>query len=137
MPSSEVHVLTAADPVTAFVEADRIGVPVALPTSGTSGRPRTVVRTTASWTDSFDAVSELTGTTSASRVWVPGPVTATISNSSARDWVKWSHSDLLSSTPDAASSCLMLGRQPPQVVPAEVQPLTAAMSPRTARQPAN
>ena len=50
------------------------------------------------------------------------PVTETISNSSARDCEKCSHSALLSSTPEAASSDLTDGRQPPQVVPALVQP---------------
>lgn len=78
MPASEVHVLAAADPVGAFDDAHRSGHPIALPTSGTTGRPRTVVRSTASWTDSFAAVGDLTGTTAASRVWLPGPVTATM-----------------------------------------------------------
>lgn len=84
MPSSEVDVLAvvdvlaAEDPVAAFVDAQRRERPIALPTSGTSGRPRTIVRTTRSWTDSFAAVSELTGTDGSSRVWIPGPVTATM-----------------------------------------------------------
>ena len=105
MPSSEVHVLTATDPVAAFVEADRIGVPVALPTSGTSGRPRTVVRTTASWTDSFAAVSELTGTTSGSRVWVPGPVTATM-NLFATVHARWAGARLARSLAEATHAHL-------------------------------
>lgn len=105
MPSSEVHVLTATDPVAAFVEADRIGVPVALPTSGTSGRPRTVVRTTASWTDSFAAVSELTGTTSGSRVWVPGPVTATM-NLFATVHARWAGARLVDALDDATHAHL-------------------------------
>lgn len=78
MPSSEVHPLDTVDPVAAFRSARRSDRSIALPTSGTSGHPRTVVRTTTSWTDSFAAVSELTGTTAASRVWVPGPVAATM-----------------------------------------------------------
>ncbi|MFF5322786.1 AMP-binding protein [Janibacter hoylei] len=105
MPSPEVHVLTAADPVAAFVGADRIGVPVALPTSGTSGRPRTVVRTTASWTDSFAAVSELTGTTSGSRVWVPGPVTATM-NLFATVHARWAGARLAPSLAEATHAHL-------------------------------
>jgi len=36
------------------------------------------VRTTDSWTSSFRAVERLTGLNSASRVWVPGPLTATM-----------------------------------------------------------
>lgn len=78
MPAAEVHVLAAADPVAAFDDARRSGRPIALPTSGTTGRPRTVVRSTGSWTDSFAAVGDLTGTTAASCVWLPGPLTATM-----------------------------------------------------------
>lgn len=81
MPSPDpapVRVLLAEDPVAAFVDAEHRGLPVALPTSGTTSRPRTIVRTTRSWTDSFVTVSELTGTTPRSRVWIPGPVTATM-----------------------------------------------------------
>lgn len=73
-----VDVLATDDPVAAFGDAQHRGLRVALPTSGTSGHPRTIVRTTASWTDSFAAVSDLTGTTADSRVWIPGPVTATM-----------------------------------------------------------
>lgn len=62
----------------AFLGAHRDHVPVALRTSGTSGTHRVVVRTTESWTGSFAAVAELTGLTPASRVWVPGPLTATM-----------------------------------------------------------
>ncbi len=61
-----------------FLAADADGVPVALPTSGTSGSPRRVVRTTRSWTGSFSAVARLTAMTGDSRVWVPGPLTATM-----------------------------------------------------------
>src|SRR6476620_11686156 len=55
-------------------------------------------------------------------------VACTISNSSARDCSKCSHSALDITTPDDARSCLMVGRQPPHVVPALVQLLTCAMS---------
>ena len=78
MPSSEVDLVAAADPVAAFFDAARRGHRLALPTSGTSGTPRTIVRTTASWTDSFTAVSELTGIDATSRVHVPGPLSATM-----------------------------------------------------------
>lgn len=44
-----------------------------LRTSGTVSTPRTVVRSLASWEDSFDHVSRLTGTTSDDRVLVPAP----------------------------------------------------------------
>ena len=39
---------------------------------------RSVVRTTDSWVSSFDAVASLAGLTSSSRLWVPGPLTATM-----------------------------------------------------------
>jgi len=51
---------------------------VALPTSGTSGRVRTVVRTTASWVDSFPAVCDLAGLGTGAGIWVPGPLSATM-----------------------------------------------------------
>lgn len=78
MPSSEVDLVAAADPVAAFFDAARRGHHIALPTSGTSAAPRTIVRTPASWTDSFTAVSELTGIDATSRVHVPGPLSATM-----------------------------------------------------------
>jgi long-chain acyl-CoA synthetase len=71
-------VLAAADPVAAFLDAHDAGVPVALRTSGTSGARRAVVRTTGSWVSSFPAVARLTGLTSSSRLWVPGPQAATM-----------------------------------------------------------
>ncbi len=43
-----------------------------------------------------------------------------ISNSSARDWLKCSHSALDCSTPAASSSCLSNGTQEPHEVPASV-----------------
>lgn len=49
-----------------------------LGTSGTSGAPRSVVRTTDSWVDSFADVASLAGLSSSSRLWVPGPKTATM-----------------------------------------------------------
>ncbi|GAB2888317.1 AMP-binding protein [Nocardioides pacificus] len=73
-----VEVLLAADPVQAFLDADRDGRDVVLATSGTSTQPRHVVRTTRSWTDSFPVVADLTGLAAESRVWVPGPVTASM-----------------------------------------------------------
>src|SRR4030088_1583733 len=51
------------------------------------------------------------------------PVTATIWKSSARDWLKCSHSALDCSTPSASSSRLSIGTQLPQEVPAAVAPL--------------
>jgi long-chain acyl-CoA synthetase len=71
-------VAAADDPVAAFLSAHERGRPVALATSATAGLPRTVVRTTESWVSSFAAVSRLVGLTPASRVWVPGPLRATM-----------------------------------------------------------
>jgi long-chain acyl-CoA synthetase len=64
--------------VAEILAAHAAGEPVALATSGTSGAPRSVVRTTDSWVSSFPAVAALTGLTATSRVWVPGPMTATM-----------------------------------------------------------
>src|SRR5215213_8815316 len=47
-------------------------------------------------------------------------VAETIENSSARDWLKCSHSALDCSTPSASSSCLSSGTHEPHEVPASV-----------------
>ena len=47
---------------------------IALATSGSAGRSRRVVRTTASWFDSFPVVAGLTGLNASSRMWLPGSV---------------------------------------------------------------
>jgi long-chain acyl-CoA synthetase len=73
-----VDVAVAEDPVTAVLDAHHRGMPIALRTSGTTSRTRAVVRTTASWVDSFGHVSELAGIGPSSRVWVPGPLSATM-----------------------------------------------------------
>ncbi|WP_158550668.1 class I adenylate-forming enzyme family protein [Geodermatophilus sp. TF02-6] len=78
MPDAVCDVAAAADPVAAVLEAHARGGLIALRTSGTTSRPRSVVRTVASWVDSFPAVSRLTGIGAASRVWVPGPLSATM-----------------------------------------------------------
>ena len=106
MPSPEpVHVLAADDPVAAFADAERRGRSIALPTSGTSGRPRTIVRSTDSWTRSFPALSELTGTTEDSRVWVPGPMTATM-NLCAAVHSRWAGARLVDDLADATHTHL-------------------------------
>src|ERR1700756_3640181 len=50
--------------------------------------------------------------------------------SSARDWLKCSHSALDCSTPSASSSCLSSGTHDPQEVPAAVHDLSDATSPQ-------
>src|SRR5712671_2281371 len=57
---------------------------------------------------------------SMSSVKVRTDVAETIENSSARDWLKCSHSAFDCSTPSASSSCLSSGTQDPQDVPASV-----------------
>jgi acyl-CoA synthetase (AMP-forming)/AMP-acid ligase II len=47
-------------------------------TSGTTGAPRAVCRTRGSWQASVEPFSRLTGTTSRSRVLVPGPLASTL-----------------------------------------------------------
>lgn len=54
------------------------GGTIELTTSGTSGRPRRVVRTAASWVDSFAVVAGLCGLGPDSRAWVPGPTSASM-----------------------------------------------------------
>jgi len=83
-----VAVLDEVDPVAAFRELARVDGRLALPTSGTTGAGRTILRTARSWTDSFPTVSRLTGLTAASRVWLPGPLTATMNLFAAvhADW---------------------------------------------------
>lgn len=49
-----------------------------LPTSGSTAAPRAVVRTVASWTDSFAPFTELTGITRQDLVWVPGGLSSTL-----------------------------------------------------------
>src|SRR6478735_6756901 len=62
-------------------------------------------------------------------------VALTISNISARDWLKCSHSDLDCATPSASSSCLSSGTQDPHEVPASVhffRPATSVQPPQMA-----
>lgn len=46
--------------------------------SGSTGRPRAVVRTRASWVDSFDDVTRLTGARPTDTVLVPGPLASSL-----------------------------------------------------------
>ncbi|MGK5110756.1 hypothetical protein [Geodermatophilus sp. CPCC 205506] len=78
MPAPIVDVMAAADPVAVVLDAHARGASIALRTSGTTSGPRSVVRTAASWVDSFPAFSGLTGIDAGARVWVPGPLSATM-----------------------------------------------------------
>lgn len=76
--SEPLDVLAEPDPVEAVAAAHRAARRIAVRTSGTTGRPRLVVRTTASWYDSFPAVAALTGLGPGASVWLPGPPTASM-----------------------------------------------------------
>lgn len=76
--TAPVDVLAAADPVAAVLTAHRDGRRIAVRTSGTTSRPRVVVRTTASWWDSFAAVTGLSGVDAGARLWLPGPLQASM-----------------------------------------------------------
>ena len=78
MKPDPVDVLRAADPVAAVLAAYADRRRISLPTSGTTARPRSVVRTASSWVDCFPAVSRLTGIVAGARVWVPGPLSASM-----------------------------------------------------------
>ncbi|NUS49884.1 MAG: AMP-binding protein, partial [Nocardioidaceae bacterium] len=62
----------------AFLAAHVDGADVLLGSSGSTGAARAVVRSTASWVDSFETVAGLCGLAADSRVWVPGPLDATM-----------------------------------------------------------
>lgn len=75
--AEHVDVLAATDPLSAVAAAGPDDL-LAFRTAGTGGRPRTVLRTTRSWRESYPHVSELLEVSSTSRVWVPGPLAATM-----------------------------------------------------------
>lgn len=78
MPGPSTDVAASPDPVAAVLDACHHGGLIALRTSGTTDRPRIVVRTAASWADSFPHISVLAGIGPDSRVCVPGPLSATM-----------------------------------------------------------
>lgn len=100
----------SADPVAAVFKAHREGVPVALRTSGTSGSPRSVVRTTESWFRSFAHVSALLEVDEHAHVVVPGPLTSTM-NLFAAVHARWAGARLtlgdLPVTPDRATHLVL------------------------------
>ena len=88
LSDAPVDVHAAADPVAAVVAAERSGRRIALRTSGSTGSPRAVVRTTGSWTASFPHVAALTGLTADAVLWLPGPLSATM-NLFAATLARW------------------------------------------------
>ncbi|WP_068403390.1 AMP-binding enzyme [Kribbia dieselivorans] len=77
-PPEPLDLASADEVAAAFETAHVAGRRLVLATSGTSSAPRRIVRTTSSWVDSFAAVSRLSGIDATSRVWVPGPRSATM-----------------------------------------------------------
>ena len=77
-PGPGLDPLSREDPVGAVMTAHATGTPLVLSTSGSSGRPRSIRRTTRSWFESFPAVARETGLDATSRMWVPGPLTGTM-----------------------------------------------------------
>ncbi|WP_454044337.1 class I adenylate-forming enzyme family protein [Cellulosimicrobium sp. Marseille-Q8652] len=74
--------------------------------SGSTGRPRAVVRTRASWVDSFDDVARLTGTTPADTVLVPGPLASSLYCFAAVHTLALGACAFLTRTPAAATAAL-------------------------------
>jgi long-chain acyl-CoA synthetase len=105
MTSDVVDVLGADDPVEAVLSAYADGRRIALRTSGTTAHPRSVVRTAASWVDSFPAVSRLTGIGPGSRVWLPGPLTASM-NLFAAAHARSAGAEVVPSPSGATHACL-------------------------------
>lgn len=68
----------SVDPVAVVLEAHAAGDDLVVGTSGTTTSARDVVRSTASWWSSFDAYTELSGVSSGARLWLPGPLAATM-----------------------------------------------------------
>ena len=68
----------ATEAVAAVLRAHDEGRSLELATAGTTGAPRTIRRTTESWWASFDAYADLTGVGPGARLWIPGPLSATM-----------------------------------------------------------
>lgn len=73
-----VAVVSAARPVPVSIRPPPVGTWLVAFTSGSTARPRAVCRTRQSWLASVAPLAELTGTTSTSRVLVPGPLASTL-----------------------------------------------------------
>ena len=105
LTTDPVDVFGAPDPVAAVVSAHAEGRRISLRTSGTTAQPRSVVRTVASWVDSFPAVSQLSGLEPGSRVWVPGPLTASM-NLFAAAHARWLGAAVVTTPERATHACL-------------------------------
>lgn len=99
-----VDVLTAPDPLAVLAAAGPDDL-LAFRTAATAGRARTVLRTSRSWVESYPHVSELLGITAASRVWVPGPLSATM-NLFAVAHAAWAGAEVVARPADATHAHL-------------------------------
>lgn len=97
--------LAAADPVAEVLAAHRAGRDLLLHTSGSTAAARPVLRSTASWWDSFAAYSTLSGVGTGARLWVPGPASATM-NLFAAVHARVVGATLVSRPEDATHACL-------------------------------
>jgi long-chain acyl-CoA synthetase len=105
MPASEViDVLAAPAPLTVLATAAPDDL-LAFRTAGTAGQARTVVRISRSWTASYPHVSTLLDMTRASRVWVPGPLSASM-NLFAAAHASWAGAEVVAGPSNATHAHL-------------------------------
>lgn len=102
--AEHLDVLSADDPLAAVAAAAPDDL-LAFRTSGTGGRPRTVLRTTRSWLESYPHVSGLLEVSADSRVWVPGPLTASMNLFGAAH-ARWVGATLVDGPADATHAHL-------------------------------
>lgn len=99
-----VDVLAAPDPLRTLTSAAPEDL-LAFRTAGTAGRPRTVLRTSRSWLESYRHVSALVDMTSASTVWVPGPLSASM-NLFAAAHAQWAGAEVVADPAHATHAYL-------------------------------
>jgi acyl-CoA synthetase (AMP-forming)/AMP-acid ligase II len=94
-----------ADPVGAVLEAHADGEDLVLGTSGTTSTTRDVVRSTESWWSSFAGYTELSEVEAGARLWLPGPLVATM-NLFAAVHARVAGAVLVEHPGDATHACL-------------------------------
>jgi long-chain acyl-CoA synthetase len=131
--SEPVQVAAAHDPVAAVLDAHERGLDIVLDTSGTTSTSRSVVRSTASWWTSFTAYAELTGVDRGARLWLPGPLAATM-NLFAAVHASVVGADLVQRPGDATHACLTpaaLHRRLGDLAPGAMVTVAGSSLPRT------
>jgi long-chain acyl-CoA synthetase len=98
--SSPVRLTGCPDPAAALMGAYRRGGLVSVSTAGSTGPSRRVIRTAASWVDSFTAVAQLIELGDRSRAFIPGPIQATM-NLYALTLAGWSGAEVVDGVADA------------------------------------